>query len=226
MINDIQPLRAKSIFDILLPTIALLFVMLFMNSCGMKKPPITTVPPERTVPLALQSWHQLIIDTQNATDAIKLLSVNAYFNKFQYVDDIDLWGMEDYWATPIEMIEKGAGDCEDFAIAKYFTLRLMGVEEEKLRITYVIALNRKNMPHMVLEYYRSPFSPALVLDSLEKTIVPNTQRTDLLPAYSFNADNLWLADKTRSEKIRSAAGLSLWQEVLHRYHLELANLPF
>jgi len=225
MMGYSQPCRTRIIFNILQP-IALLFIALLINSCEVKKPAIIIVPPERTFPLALQSWHQLILDTRNATDAIKLLAVNSYFNKLQYVDDWDLWGMEDYWATPIEMIEKGAGDCEDFAIAKYFTLRLMGVEEEKLRITYVVAIDRDNMPHMVLEYYRSPFSPALVLDSLEKAIIPNTQRTDLLPAYSFNTNNLWLADKTRSKKIRSTAGMSLWQGVLHRYHRELADLPF
>jgi len=205
--------------------ILLLFTALLLNSCEVKKPPLT-LPPAQMVPPVLQSWYQLIIDKQHSTEAIKLISVNSFFNQLRYVEDQDLWGQEDYWATPVELLEKGAGDCEDFAIAKYFTLKQMGVAEEKLRITYVLAAQRDNSPHMVLQYYKSPYSTPLVLDSLEKAIVPDTQRADLLPAYSFNTNTLWLVDKTGSEKIRSADGLSLWQDVLSRYNAEIAGLPF
>lgn len=199
---------------------------LFLNSCGVKKT-LVTPPSVPRVPPALQSWHQLITDNQNGSEFTKLLSVNTFFNKLQYIEDSVLWGTKDYWATPIELLEKGGGDCEDFAIAKYFTLRQMGVQEGKLRITYVIAQDRNTTkPHMVLNYYRTDIAIPLVLDSLHPAILPATQRPDLLPVYSFNGNDLWLAKKSHTEKVRSSKGLSLWQGVLHRYHAEIANLPF
>lgn len=205
---------------------------ILFNSCDTrtKKQPPEKVPPERmprpekVTPL-VERWHHLLIDKQNSPEAIKVRAVNSFFNTLQYVDDTIVWGQKDYWATPLELLEKGAGDCEDFAIAKYLTLRQLNVDEDKLRITYVVAVEQDNMPHMVLKYNRNSRTPFLVLDSLEKRIMPDTERTDLLPVYSFNTSNLWLEGKSSSEKVRGAQGLSLWQAVLQRYDAELALAP-
>jgi len=92
----------------------------------------------------------------------------------------------------LEFLATGAGDCEDFAIAKYFTLLELGVDESKMRITYVKSL-RRNQPHMVLTFFASPKSVPEVLDNLIPEIKPATQRSDLLPVYSFNGTGLWTA---------------------------------
>lgn len=137
-------------------------------------------------------WEALIKSSAALPELDKLNEVNRFFNrKVRFVDDIQLWRENDYWATPVEMLIKGAGDCEDYSIAKYFTLRRLGIPSEKLRITYVKALNY-NQAHMVLTYYASPSAEPLVLDNLINDIRPASQRKDLLPVYAFNAKGLYL----------------------------------
>src|SRR4051812_7018490 len=140
----------------------------------------------------IDAWQNLLATQKQVSEMEKLKVVNLFFNKqVRYVEDIDLWHEVDYWETPIEALWKGAGDCEDYAIAKYFSLRHLGVSSDKLRITYVKAL-RQNRAHMVLTYYATPDAMPLVLDSLIDPIQPASQRTDLLPVYSFNAEGLYL----------------------------------
>ncbi len=104
----------------------------------------------------IDAWQNLLATQKQVSEMEKLKVVNLFFNKqVRYVEDIDLWGQVDYWETPIEALWKGAGDCEDYAIAKYFSLRHLGVSSDKLRITYVKAL-RQNRAHMVLTYYATP----------------------------------------------------------------------
>jgi predicted transglutaminase-like cysteine proteinase len=137
----------------------------------------------------------------------------------QYREDPDLWHEVDYWATPIESLWKGAGDCEDYAIAKYFSLRRLGVPSDKLRITYVKAL-QQNRAHMVLTYYASPDAMPLVLDSLDDAIKPANQRADLLPVYAFNGEGLWLTGATGNKKVGDTKRLSRWQDLLKKMQAE------
>ena len=79
-------------------------------------------------------WQALIRENHNLPEQEKLNRVNAFFNaNVQFIDDQALWDKKDYWATPIETLSIGGGDCEDYAIAKYFTLKQLGVDENKLR---------------------------------------------------------------------------------------------
>jgi len=121
----------------------------------------------------------------------QLEEVNRFFNQFEYVEDIDLWGQKDYWATPEEFLGRARGDCEDFVIAKYFTLRELGVPDERLYLTYVKHLTR-NIAHMVLSYFEKPGSLPLILDNYQSAIEVASSRRDLLPVYSFNAQSLFL----------------------------------
>ena len=115
----------------------------------------------------------------------KLSLVNTFFNKTDFKSDISHWGKEDYWASPVELLSTNAGDCEDYSIAKYFTLMAMGVPVENLRITYVKAV-KLNQAHMVLAYYAAPNEEPLILDNMTDEILPASERTDLVPVYSFN----------------------------------------
>lgn len=161
-------------------------------------------------------WQQLIQDHQSLDDLQKLELVNDFFNRSRFVDDADLWGVQDYWATPLEFLVRDAGDCEDYAVAKYYTLRALGVDEQKLRITYVTALEL-DQAHMVLAYYATPTAVPLLLDNLNPRILPAPQRPDLQPVYSFNADDLWLA-RSRTEQLRTGRQHQLgpWQDILQR----------
>lgn len=166
-------------------------------------------------------WQQIIHDNGTKTDLEKLNLVNDFFNGARFVDDIVYWKKKDYWATPLEFIAHDTGDCEDFSIAKYFTLKEMGVNTSKLRITYVKAL-RLNQAHMVLAYYPTPTAVPMILDNINKRIKPATERDDLRPVYSFNADDLWLS-RTRNEQVKvgKPQQLNLWNDLTYRMQREL-----
>ena len=164
----------------------------------------------------MQRWQDIIAKGQGAETLEQLRAVNDFFNDARFVDDQELYGVPDYWATPDEFIARDAGDCEDFAIAKYFTLKAMGMDVTKLRITYVKAQS-PNQAHMVLAYYASAGAEPLILDNLNRLIKPASQRPDLRPVYSFNAEALWLS-RTRNEQIRTGhpAQLKQWREMVAR----------
>lgn len=167
----------------------------------------------------VEEWKQLL-DSQEAMalpEKDKLKKVNDFFNqRINFVDDIGLWHVNDYWATPVEFLAQGAGDCEDYAIAKYFTLKALGVPEDKIRITYVKALEY-NQAHMVLTYFETPRSIPVVLDNLITQIKPANQRNDLLPVYSFNGSGLWLAKaRGAGQRVGGADRLSLWTDLTQR----------
>ena len=169
----------------------------------------------------LEDWQELISSSKNLPDLKKIQLVNRFFNKLDFISDADHWAQLDYWATPIEFIATNGGDCEDFSIAKYFTLRELGIPSDKLRITYVKAIEL-NQAHMVLAFYQSPNAIPLILDNLKQNIVSADQRNDLKPVYSFNAENLWLAKKGRSQKAGSANDLNLWHNLNKRIADELS----
>ena len=168
----------------------------------------------------IDAWQRLLVSEKQVSEQEQLKVVNLFFNKqMTYVEDIDLWHVVDYWEAPVEALWKGAGDCEDYAIAKYFSLRHLGVSSDKLRITYVKAL-RQNRAHMVLTYYSSPDAVPLVLDSLMDEILPATRRTDLVPVYSFNAEGLYLPGAKGNKKVGDTKRLSRWQDVLRKMRAE------
>ena len=166
--------------------------------------------------LRLSAWEELIVSDTSSTDQEKLEKVNRFFNQMEYIEDIVHWNENDYWATPIEFLGTQGGDCEDFTIAKYFTLKAMGIADEKLNLTYVKALTY-NVHHMVLAYYGSPGSEPLILDNLIDEILPGSQRKDLLPVYSFNGTGLWLAKERGKGKLAgSSSRLKRWQDLVAR----------
>ncbi len=170
----------------------------------------------RSAERRVKKWHGMMVETnrQDWMDEMdKSMSANDFFNRMRWVSDRDHWGLDDYWATPIEMLGTNAGDCEDFSIGKYFTLSETGVDLEKLRITYVKALDY-DQAHMVLAYYPSPEAEPWILDNINKTLLPASERTDLLPIYGFNGEGLWLA-KSRGKKLSADTEKSLpkWGEV-------------
>jgi predicted transglutaminase-like cysteine proteinase len=171
------------------------------------------------------AWRNIINDNASQDIDTKLQEVNNFFNQLIFIDDIKLWGKEDFWATPLEFLGVGAGDCEDFSIAKYFSLRELGVADNKLRLVYVKAL-KLNQFHMVVAYYPTPSSVPLLLDNLDGDIKPATKRPDLLPIYSFNASKLWLMkQKGQGQLAGKASRLSLWNDLRQRSDRIKLNRP-
>ncbi|MFL0799039.1 MAG: transglutaminase-like cysteine peptidase [Agarilytica sp.] len=163
----------------------------------------------------LHGWERLVRGHLRTKPAIEssLRLTNDYFNQVRWLSDLEHWGQEDYWATPIETLASNAGDCEDFSIGKYFSLLEEAFDPEKLRITYVKSLTY-DQAHMVLAYYEQPESEPLILDNINKTVLPASQRPDLVPIYSFNGKSIWLArDRGRKLKGDSQVSLPKWKQL-------------
>lgn len=164
-----------------------------------------------------REW-QALLAAPATSEREKLRQANDFFNRrLTFEDDQVIWQQSDYWATPMETLGKGRGDCEDFSIAKYFTLLNLGVPMNKLRLVYVKArLGSTQQAHMVLAYYSSPNADPLVLDNLNTAILPASQRRDLSPIFSFNSAGLWQGTGNQASK----SNLSRWQALLTRARAE------
>ncbi len=164
------------------------------------------------------AWRRLIEESRGLPDLDKLNKVNTFFNRrILFQDDIVVWQQPDYWASPLEFMGRGTGDCEDFSIAKYTTLQILGVGNDKLRMVYVRAKSGStaSVAHMVLGYYPEPTAEPLILDNLISSVRPASMRSDLAPVFSFNSDGLWVGGATASSADPTAR-LSRWRDVLDR----------
>lgn len=162
----------------------------------------------------LERWRTRLHELQGVSEEKKLAGINQFINDaLPFVSDEKHWRQVDYWATPFESLVSRGGDCEDYVIAKYYSLRQLGVDTEKLRITYVKAI-RLNQAHMVLTYFPTPDAVPLVLDNLVGEIVPASERWDLSPVYSFNGDGMWL-ERMKGQGIRmgNPNKLDLWTDL-------------
>jgi predicted transglutaminase-like cysteine proteinase len=174
---------------------------------------------------AAQQWLAAVAAQKGNAEIEQVRSINAYFNSaIEFHDDIEAWGVADHWATPLEMLEKGMGDCEDYALAKYFSLLALGVQPQRMRLVYVRAqMSPANgggiQAHMVLAYYPSAEADPLILDNLVQTVQSARRRSDLAPVFSFNSEGLWVG--TQGERVGEAvARLSKWADVLARARAE------
>jgi predicted transglutaminase-like cysteine proteinase len=173
------------------------------------------------------AWSELISSGGTGDDMDKLKRVNEFFNRnIRFGDEQTIWGQSDYWATPLETLGRGAGDCEDFVIAKYFSLKLLGVAPSKLRLIYVY-LRTGSSPdaspqaHMVLAYYPTPDAVPMVLDNLISDVRPANRRPDLSPVFSFNGQGIFSG--TSGTVLAPAVGtgrLSRWEDLLKRASAE------
>lgn len=173
----------------------------------------------REAPPRLQVWQRVMRDGKgmltaaNRNEAQALRTVNGFFNQVPYFTDRDLWRADDYWATPLEMLSIFGGDCEDYSIGKYLSLKEAGIPVEKLRITYV-RITTVGEAHMVLAYYPTPDAEPLILDNYNGTVLPASQRKDLEPVYSFNDDDLWFVGAAQQKG--GASSVRQWRELLEK----------
>ena len=170
----------------------------------------------------VEALERLIADSDALPEPERLHRVNRFFNRLDYASDHALWDRKDYWATPFEVLGLNAADCEDYALSKYFTLLSMGVDEARLRVTYVKSLTLDEA-HMVLAYYPEPDAEPWILDNLDDAIRPAQERSDLVPVYSFNGADLWLAvNRAEGRRVGSADRLSRWQDYQSRLLRQMA----
>ena len=170
----------------------------------------------------LGQWLAMLQTQKSRPLSQQLPAVNEFWNRaVVQTDDSLLWSQPDYWATPLETLGKGAGDCEDYVIGKYFSLLRLGVPGDKLRLIYVRARmggvgSTQSIAHMVLGYYETPMAEPLVLDSMVDFLLPSSQRKDLTPVFSFNAQGVYVAGAQPSSVDR----ITRWRDLLTRMKQE------
>ena len=171
----------------------------------------------------LNDWLKTATDAKALGEPEKLKRINDFVNQsIIFEDDRSVWDQSDYWATPLETIGQGRGDCEDFAIIKYVSLRRAGIASDKLRLIYVKArIDAPDGPiqvaHMVLAYYASPNAEPVLLDNLQPRILPASKRLDLKPVFSFNSAGIFAGVSGKEKASAGGIGrLSRWEDVLRR----------
>jgi predicted transglutaminase-like cysteine proteinase len=111
----------------------------------------------------LEKWERLINESQNRSEWDMINAVNAFFNhSIEAAADAESTG-GDYWQSPLETLVRGQGDCDDFAMAKYITLRLLKIPPERLRVA---TARYPNGYHAMLLYFASNARDPWVLDNL------------------------------------------------------------
>lgn len=168
---------------------------------------------------SVSDWEQLVATSLSARLPAQLSATNDFFNeRLRWMSDESIYGVEDYWATPLESLAAGEADCEDFSIAKYVTLLALGVDPKSLRLIYVKAERPGGViqAHMVLAWYAHPAAAPLILDNINAAVLPAANRQDLTPIFSFNADDLWIGGATGPSSAKPQMRLSRWRQVLDR----------
>ena len=169
------------------------------------------------------AWREHLSDLDGADTQDQLASVNQFFNqRVRWQTDSEIYGVEDFWATPAETLGRGMGDCEDFTIAKFVSLRHLGVPAEQLRLTYVQlkVTATQSQAHMVLAWYPKPNTTPLILDNANPRILPASQRKDLKPIFSFNSEELWLGNSRSATNASPSARISQWRQMVARAEQE------
>ena len=167
----------------------------------------------------LKKYENLKTEIKDYELIRKLSHVNSFMNKIFPAHDISTKASIDYWATPKEFLIQGHGDCEDYAITKYFTLLEIGIPKEKLYFA-VVDVKGERSSHMVLFYLENKKSTPLVLDNLSSKVIPLTQREKLIPRFAFNEiDSYKFTNQKFTEKVKINWGEeNKWGKLLNRVY--------
>lgn len=176
-------------------------------------------PNKKAIKLRLIKYIELRKKIKNLNLEKKLNHVNAFYNRILPVHDATKYKVDDHWSTPKEFLLDGKGDCEDYAIAKYFTLKESGIPKEKLFLSVVKVKNATSY-HMVLTYLENKKSMPLILDNLSFKVLPFSKRKDLEPKFIFNeVEAFTLKNKRIDKQVRINWGkVNKWQLLLYRVY--------
>jgi predicted transglutaminase-like cysteine proteinase len=152
---------------------------LVYRACAEARPDCTT--------RAGVAWQAILDELQGQDRLEQVRGINRFVNRIPYQTDMDVWGKSDYWASPLEFLRFN-GDCEDYAILKYRSLRQLGVPASDMRMVVVQDTSR-NLAHAVLVV--AVQGELLVLDNLTNALLPQERTPHYVPYYSVNEESRW-----------------------------------
>ena len=138
-------------------------------------------------PPGTASWQRIMSQARGLGPMEQLKTVNTFFNKWPYRLDQDVYGTSDWWATPQEFL-KLSGDCEDYAITKYYALRDLGHSPDNLRIV-VLRDRIRGIAHAILVVILD--GDAYVLDNVSSVVFSHDKYSHYVPYYSLNEKYRW-----------------------------------
>ena len=167
----------------------------------------------------LAKYEEVRSKARNLDINKKLAQINLFINGSLAEFDNASMGIDDYWMTPKEFFIKGHGDCEDYVIAKYFTLLELGVKKENL-YPAIVKVEGSASLHLVLLSVEDKNKSPLVLDNLSFKILPFSKRTDLTPIATFNEiDSYTLTREKFLQKANVDWGKeNKWEKLLNRVY--------
>ena len=139
------------------------------------------------------TWKELKGRAQGQPLKAMLDVVNRFWNTWPYRADKEVWGQDDFWATPAEFLQR-SGDCEDYCIAKYFTLRELGVAADDMRIV-IVRETIRGIAHAVLAVYEG--QQVHILDNLSDHVRPMRRVRNYQPVFSVNENGRWMHVKAK-----------------------------
>ncbi|HQZ03765.1 MAG TPA: transglutaminase-like cysteine peptidase [Thauera sp.] len=218
---------AQGLLILLLPFSMATLVVAGADLTRMERIAATRYGPDAAA--SVRDWRAMLEASIGSDDHVRLARINNFFNRrIRFDEDTRIWQQSDFWATPLETLSRAAGDCEDFAIAKYASLMLIGIPARQLRLIYVRARiggadSKLSQAHMVVGYFPTPEAEPLILDNLIGEVRPASRRPDLTPVFSFGSDGLWVGG-SRESAADPTARLSRWRDALQRMRAEGLDL--
>ncbi|MBL6929786.1 MAG: transglutaminase-like cysteine peptidase [Rhodospirillales bacterium] len=134
-----------------------------------------------------ETWIKFLVSIKKKDKLTQIKAVNKFMNKSRYITDKNNWGKKDFWASPGEFMAR-FGDCEDFAIAKFMSLRLLGFKNSEIRVVAVKDLNLK-VGHAILVAFVD--GKTYVLDNQIKQVIAAERVRHYQPVFSINTKYWW-----------------------------------
>jgi len=133
-------------------------------------------------------WVAMIASSRDLDPRAQVEAVNSFVNRWDYITDPINWGQDDFWTTPREFFDK-AGDCEDYAIAKFMSLRALGFPRDVVRVVAVRDLNL-GVGHAVAIVMLE--GETLLLDNQIDRVVGTDTVHHYRPVFAASEDRWWL----------------------------------
>lgn len=135
-----------------------------------------------------QDWYEMVQEARGLGRFEQMVRVHRWLNRYKYITDDELWGRSDYWMTPGQFVTM-SGDCEDYSIAKYYTLKALGWSDADLRLV-VLRDTVRNIPHAVLAVNYN--GENYILDNLATEPLQDKYLRQYTPYYAVNATTRWV----------------------------------